>query len=153
MTATFFVFNGQGNYSESFGWDNGISMNIENPTQHTLSEVDLFEDLHKIPNMGECVEWFTNTYGGSRNATIIVAADSLEMTTQLALDYQDTYPIVEYLDDTIEFVVAQDPNGEMSIFQSSDKNPVSFMGSRWSYLCTFSSEVEAEEYINEKIND
>jgi hypothetical protein len=50
-------------------------------------------------------------------------------------------------------VVAQDPNGEMSIFESSDKKPVSFMGSRWSYLCTFSSEVEADEYINEKIND
>jgi hypothetical protein len=98
----FFVFNGHGNYSDTFAWDNGISMNIENPTLHTLSEVELFEDLNKIPKMGECMEWFTNTYGGSRNATIIVAADSLEMATQLALDYQDTYPVVDYVDDSPE---------------------------------------------------
>jgi hypothetical protein len=149
----FFVFKGHGNYSDTFGWDNGISMNVENHQIYALSEVELFEDLSRIPNMGECVEWFTNTYGGSRNATIIVAADSLENAIKIALDYEGTYPIVEYLDDTIEFVVAQDPNGEMSIFESSDKKPVSFMGSRWSYLCTFSSEVEADEYINEKIND
>lgn len=153
MTATFFVFNGHGNYSETFCWDNGISMNVENPTQHTLSEVELFEDLNKIPNVGECIEWFGNSYGGSRNATIIVASDSLEKAVQLALDYQDTYPVVEYEDERIEFVVAQDPNGVLTIFESNYSNPISLMGSRWSYVCTCSSQEEADEYINEKVND
>lgn len=150
MTNTFFVFNGYGNYSETFGWDNGMSINVENPTQYNLSEVQLFEDLDKIPNLGEYVELFYNSYGGSRNVTIIVASDSLENAIKLALEYQDTYEVVEYIDDTIEFVVAKDPNGEFSIFESSDKNPVNFMGSRWDYVSTFYTEEEADKYISEK---
>jgi hypothetical protein len=145
----FFVFNGHGNYSDSFGWDNGISMNVENPIQHTLSEVELFEDLNKIPNVGECVEWFTNDYGGSRNATIIISADSLNEAIKLAIEYEDTYPVFEYLDDTIEFVVAQDPNGQFSVFESSEIKPVSFMGSRWSYVCTCATLEEANKYVSE----
>jgi hypothetical protein len=148
----FFVFNGHGNYSDTFAWDNGISMNVENPTQHTLSEVELFEDLTKIPNMGECVEWFAGAYGGSRNATIIVGSDSLEMAIKIALDYEETYPVMDYVDDSPEFVVAKDPNGVFSIFESSDKKPISFIGSRWDYVTSFSLEKEAEEYI-EKLND
>ena len=148
MTATFFVFNGHGNYSESFDWDNGININVENSTQHSLSEVELFEDLNKIPQMGECVEWFTNNYGGSRNATIIVASDSLEKAIELALGYEATYPVVDYEDERIEFVIAQDPNGVLTIFESNYSNPISLMGSRWSYVCTCSSEEEANNYID-----
>lgn len=94
--ATFYKFDGYGNYSESFGWDNGITMNTAYPTILPLGEVEKMNDLPRIPEVGKWVELYVNSYGGSRNATIIVSATNIEEAIEVALQYEATYPEVDY---------------------------------------------------------
>ena len=148
----FFVFNGFGNYSDCFGWDNGLC--FSEPTLMTSAEIEEAEDLLKIPNEGELVEWFSTSYGGSRNVTIIVASDSLESAIMIAKNYAASYEVVDYDvdegDDDEEkeesFDVVVCPNSIYSVSPSGG----SWMGSRYDYVANFSSEEEAIAFCDER---
>lgn len=140
----YFVFNGFGNYSDCHGWDDGLTIS-ENFTKHSSAEVELMDDVHKLPEMGNLVELYANSYGGSRNATILVAAESAKIAMKIAIRYASAYSITEYAE-PVEYIVASDPNGGLAIFES----PATFMGSRWDYVTAFKEESDAVDYIEER---
>ena len=89
----YYEFNALGNYSESFGWDNGISANISKE----ISEAEAVEQnfsLAHAPN--DVYVLFYNEHNGTRNISGIIVADSHKEAKSLLKKYEDLFPIIEY---------------------------------------------------------
>ena len=84
-------FCGFGNYSHSFGWDNGISCHLGNRITRKL-------ELRQLPTIlveGVVVDTF-NEYGGSRNVGGFIVAYSRRDARRMLNDYEDRFVVVEY---------------------------------------------------------
>lgn len=97
-----FEFSGFGNFSQSFGWDNGLSLflgkettfekavKVEQNAAGTLLQVDLPE----YPEKG--VFWQLNEHGGSRNVVGYVIADDKAEAERMIKDLENQFPYIPY---------------------------------------------------------
>ena len=77
-------FTGFGNYSETFGWDNGMSSSIVGKAKPAYKNKQGIEIT------------FDNSYGGSRNITGRVYAPSRKEAIVMLEKLDDSYPVKEY---------------------------------------------------------
>jgi len=83
-----FRFSGFGNFSASFGWDNGLDC--------SLGEL-IAAKCHDELNMFRGVEQETiNEHGGSRNVDGYVVARSRRDARKLLREYSERFDVVEY---------------------------------------------------------
>jgi len=102
-----FEFSGFGNYSDSFGWDNGISYDVREEVSFAQAreydqsnlDIDSFVVyggiLPESPVKG-IYKYFFHQYGGSRTEYGWVIAESLEEAKKLLREEANKYPVVEY---------------------------------------------------------
>ena len=98
-----FSFSGFGNYSQSFGWDNGLSCTLGECTtmERALEDQSSLADyngwsygLPASPVKG--VYYTLNEYGGSRNVEGYVIAFSRRDAIKMLAEFEDTFEVVEY---------------------------------------------------------
>ena len=71
----YFKFNGHGNYSNDYGWDDGITLSTPKEIDPADAVVDYSANFSGIPFLGFYVdEVECNEHGGSRDITLIVRA-------------------------------------------------------------------------------
>lgn len=91
-----FEFSGFGNYSETHNWDNGLSCVLQEEMDYSVASEEIWwEEI--ITN--EIYVLNENVYGGSRNLSGIVFAFSKEEAEQLLRNFEDLFPVVEYVQD------------------------------------------------------
>jgi hypothetical protein len=152
VSAKFFIFNGFGNYSEAHDWDNGISMTFDKEV--SLSEVeeiqfDEYGDFFNIPSLGNMIEIYSNSYGGSRNVTLLICANNFEEAQELCNVYEQSFEVVEYNEEEIidnGYDLCTDPDGKCFVFDTGG----SYMGTRYSYLGYYSDCEEAHKVCDER---
>lgn len=84
MTNKTFKIEGFGNFSNDFGWDDGVDLSQPVYTDEIFVPSDMF--------MGRYVEeTYCNEHGGSRNITLIVEARDMEQALFYAKVYCDYY--------------------------------------------------------------
>jgi len=102
-------FNGSGNYSESFGWDNGMSTRLGDETtfEAARKEVDQRVEDHpdykrnNLPDSNEkkqiakLYECSFNEHGGNRVVSGYVVAKDRNIARYILQDYENTFPVVE----------------------------------------------------------
>lgn len=104
-----FKFSGMGNYSRTFGWDNGLSCSIERELSiDEARKIDYencdSESFAVTGNvLGESLEegvypFFYNEYNGSRNVSGFVVAYSLEEAQKIVDSWAACYPVIEYVE-------------------------------------------------------
>lgn len=104
-----YEFSGYGNYSHSFGWDNGLSARISHPVEfggfdsiyQCWKEVGVFAGpSHNVAGTFETTHgrlfYFINENGGSRNVHGEVCAVSPKLAQRVLQAFCDTFPVIEY---------------------------------------------------------
>lgn len=108
MSNTYYKFSGFGNFSESFGWDNGLSVNLDE-TPLTINQVldsldlednsgdrDINSDLQRCKQISHTI----NEHGGSRNVRGFIKADSTgEAETELQIWAEETFLVIGHKDE------------------------------------------------------
>lgn len=80
----YWEFRGSGNYSETFGWDDGLSSSIVSKAKPGYTKKQTIEIL------------FENEYGGSRNLSGRVYAPSRREAISMLEELDDSFPVKEY---------------------------------------------------------
>lgn len=92
MTTYRFLIEGFGNYSHSFGWDNGVNLSTPVYTEEDFEPSKMF--------MGRYVnEIYCSEHGGSRNITLIVEACTIKEALFYAKLYCGYYYPENYQDE------------------------------------------------------
>lgn len=94
-----FLISGFGNYSETHGWDNGISVSIQKEITFESALAAESHDGQTVelpaePTVG--VYYNCNHYGGSRNLHGYVIAESEDQAAVMVAKIQDSFPVTEY---------------------------------------------------------
>ena len=102
-----FEFSGIGNYSQSFGWDNGISCSIDKDvafnTAKDIDEHNCSSDSFAVyggvlpskPIEGIYISFF-NDNAGTRNVRGWIIAEDIEKAEEMLTNYEASYEVVEY---------------------------------------------------------
>lgn len=102
-----YTFSGNGNFSQSFGWDNGLSCSLGESTtwkrahecenaQHEggfLLAVNLPRELERG------IFWQSNEHGGSRNVVGYVVANSRRDARKQLAEFEQNWEVVAYEQD------------------------------------------------------
>lgn len=105
-TNKIYNFSGRGNFSEWFGWDDGLAAEVgeevtldkalEDQRQGVEYSSEFnFAPLSSVDATGVFVTFF-NEHGGSRNVQGFVVAASAAEARQLLDGYCEKYPVKEY---------------------------------------------------------
>ena len=100
-----YTFSGFGNFSNSFGWDNGLSVNLGKQTtfekaveaEQNAAGTLLQVDLPQYPEKG--VFHQTNEHGGSRNVVGYVVANSRRDARKMLAEFEQQWEVVAYEQD------------------------------------------------------
>lgn len=109
MKATKFIFawSGFGNYSTCFGWDNGLSVSVQDRAfnieewNESLSQWEREHTggtffVHENVQIGS-FDYYNNDHGGSRNLSGWICATSVEDAQKILNEWaEENFPVVEY---------------------------------------------------------
>ena len=95
-----FVFGGMGYYSDSFGWDTGLTCEIISEEQFTLpnvSHMGTFGQEQELAPFKEGVHITTaDTYGGTRKISGYIIAANVEAAERHMKDYANEFRVIPY---------------------------------------------------------
>lgn len=99
-----FEFSGFGNFSSSFGWDNGLSSTLEQELSFEEALINeemncaysaFYTCLPSEPTEGVFINYF-GEQGGTRNVSGWVIAQSQQQAIKILRKFDDSYEVVEY---------------------------------------------------------
>lgn len=111
--AKYYPYTGSGNYSHSFGWDNGLSVSV---SQHGMTKEEALDYMERdlygcgpsfcnkdLPTeVGSWFAYFYNEHGGSRSERGFILAESYEEALKVAEEIESGYEVIEYEEPTCE---------------------------------------------------
>lgn len=95
-----FIFGGMGYYSDSFGWDTGLTCEIHKEEDFTLPDVShmgTFGQRQELEPFKEGVHiTYRNTYGGTRQISGYIIAANLAEAEKYIKAYANEFRVIPY---------------------------------------------------------
>lgn len=100
-------FSGFGNFSSSFGWDNGLTSSLGSETtlenalekEHQVVTNSCLGSYGLPSDLEEGVFYNINEHGGSRNVYGFVIASTKEQASEMLAEFDNSFDVVEYEED------------------------------------------------------
>lgn len=99
-----YKFSGYGNFSGSFGWDNGLSSSLgaEIDSSDAVASEESAADYSSMMvvdlplSQEKGLYYCSNEHGGSRNVEGYVIAESKESAIKMLAEFDNTWTVIEY---------------------------------------------------------